>query len=183
MSLKNSEILILAKRYASALFGALDSKSVDKASVELADIFELIEKDENFSRLINSPVFSKEDKAKALEQFAAKAKLSEKVKNLLLVLAENSRLQVLPAVCEAFSNIVMESKGFVKAEVVSAKKLKEAELKKITETISKATGKKVECENLVDEAIIGGLTVKIGSKLIDNSISGRLDRLKLKLAG
>lgn len=185
MTLKNSEIQILAKRYASALFAAVGSKAsdLDKTSTELQDIWDLSKSNEDFSKLINSPVFSKEDKIETLKKISKKSKLTEKTSNLLLILAENNRLEILPAICEVFKTITMESKGLVKAEVISVKKLKTAEVKKVASAISKATNKKVECENIVDESIIGGLKVKIGSKLFDNSISGKLERLKLDLAG
>lgn len=185
MSLKTSEIKVLAKRYATALFQSVGGKSsdLDKVSNELDSLLELSSKDESFAKLINSPIFSKEDNLNAVEKIAKKAGFSKNTTNLLLVLAANSRLQILPEVCRAFKIIVMEDKGLLKAEVVSAKKLGSTEIKNITDSISKATGKKVECENLIDSSIIGGLKVKIGSKLVDNSISGRLERLKVHLAG
>lgn len=184
MTLKNSEIQVLAKRYASALFESANGKAsvVDGVAKELEDLLDFSKSNDEFSKLVNSPLFSKEDKISALKEISKKSKLSDQTTNLILILVENSRLPILPQICMAFKSIVMEDKGFVKAEVVSARKLKSTEIKKITDSISKTTGKKVECENLIDESIIGGLRVKIGSKLIDNSISGRLERLKLDLA-
>ncbi len=184
MTLKTSEIQILAKRYSTALFEALEGKKLDseKALKQLNEILEISENDENFKKFLKSPVFSKSEKSAAIEGFAKKLKVSDKVKNLLLVLAENNRLAILPSICEAFKVIVMEAGGYVLAEVTSAKKLKPAEVTKINKTIEGATGKKVECDTFVDESIIGGLKIKIGSKLFDNSIKSKLEKLRLKLA-
>lgn len=183
MTLKKSEIEVLASRYATALYSAAEeAKSLKEVGKQIEEFNSIASEDENFGELLTSPLFSKESLSESFKAISKKNKLNQLVENLFLVLVENRRLEIFSNICEKYAEIAREKDSIVKAEVISAKKLKAAEIKKVSESISQSTGKKVECENIIDASIIGGLKIKIGSKLIDNSVSGRLERLKISLA-
>ena len=183
MTLKKSEINILAGRYAKALYeAASEAKSVDKVAKDVASIQLASLESEEFQSLLVNPLFSKDDRLSAVTKISAKNKFNKLTENTLKVLSVNGRLEILSEVCKNYLDIISAQASVIKAEVTSAKKLKAAEVKKIADSLGKATGKKVDCETKIDESIIGGLKIKIGSKLFDDSIAGKLENLKLQLA-
>jgi F-type H+-transporting ATPase subunit delta len=172
----------VGERYAQALFdlaeekGALDAvradlKSLRAAWVESADL----------RRLATSPVLTADDQVKGLVAIAAKAKFNGVSQNFLGLLAQNGRARDLTAVIAAFEALYAKKTGLVAAEVVSAQALTAAQLKTIQTTLRASLGKDPELTTRVDPAILGGLKVKVGSKLFDASLKTKLDQMKFAL--
>ncbi|WP_439470610.1 F0F1 ATP synthase subunit delta [Brevundimonas sp.] len=172
----------VGERYAQALFdlaeekGALDAvradlKSLRAAWVESADL----------RRLATSPVLTAEEQVKGLVAIAAKAKFNGVSQNFLGLLAQNGRARDLTAVIAAFEALYAKKTGLVAAEVVSAQALTAAQLKTIQTTLRTSLGKDPELTTRVDPAILGGLKVKVGSKLFDASLKTKLDQMKFAL--
>ena len=169
-------------RYAQALFeladdgGALaavesDLKGFKAALAESADL----------RRLLASPAFSTEDKGKGLLAVAEKAGADPVTRKFIGLLAANTRVSTLPAVIKAFEALAAEKRGAVAAEVTSAVKLSAAQEKGLAAALRQALGKDPEITTRVDPAILGGLKVRVGSRLFDSSLKTRLDQLKFAL--
>lgn len=169
----------IATRYATAVFelarqdGKIADleKDIDLLAAALAD-------SDDFSNLITSPVYTRKDMAAAVSAIATKAGLGVIVKNTLGLMAENRRLFVLPSLIDAIRALIASEKGEVTADVTSAKKLTKAQETKLAAELKKAVGKDVKINSTVDDAIIGGLVVKVGSRMIDSSIASKLSKLQ-----
>jgi len=183
MTLKKSEINTLAKRYAGALFEASEEKGhQDKILKDVESIKNVVLESDDLKFLINNPVFSKEERKSSILDLSKKLKFNELTQNLLLILNQYGRLTIINEVCDAYKDIISSKAAIINATVTSAKKLKVNEVKQIEKSLGESTGKKVECDIVVDKSIIGGLKIRIGAKLFDDSVSGKLERLRLKLA-
>jgi F-type H+-transporting ATPase subunit delta len=169
-------------RYAQALFELADeAKMVAVAEGDLRALKAMSAESADLRRLIASPAFTAEDKGKGLMAIADKAHLNSITKRFLGVLVANNRVSALPAVIAAFETLAAERRGAVAAEVTSAIKLTAAQEKTIAAELKKAFGKDPEITTTVDPSILGGLKVKVGSKLFDASLKSRLDQLKFAL--
>lgn len=172
----------VGERYAQALFdladetGALDAvradlKSLRAAWTESADL----------RRLATSPVIKAEDQQKGLMAIADKAKFHGVTRNFLGLLGQNGRARDLTAVIAGFEVLYAKKTGVVAAEVVTAQALTAAQLKTIQTALRDSLGKDPELTARVDPAILGGLKVKVGSKLFDASLKTKLDQMKFAL--
>lgn len=128
--------------------------------------------------LIGSPIYSRDEQAAAIAAIAAKMNLSGTVANLLGLMAAKRRLFVLPQLVTVLRQMIATEKGEVTAEVTSAKALTKTQSDKLAKTLSAQAGKSVQIKASVDESLIGGLVVKIGSKMIDTSIRAKLMALQ-----
>ncbi|RVD34140.1 F0F1 ATP synthase subunit delta, partial [Mesorhizobium sp. M4A.F.Ca.ET.020.02.1.1] len=133
------------------------------------------------SRLINSPVFSSEDQAKAIAAIVAKAKLGGLAGNFLRVVAKNRRLFAVPGMIKAFRRIAADHRGEASAEVTSAHALTAAQETELKAALKGVAGKDVAITVTVDPSLLGGLVVKMGSRQIDTSLKTKLNSLKLAL--
>lgn len=169
----------IAQRYATAVFElakegkslAAVEKDLDALEAALADSAEL-------SAMIGSPVYSRQDMAKAVAALSAKMKLSPALSGALGVMAEKRRLFVLPQLLAALRAQIAEDKGEVTADVTAAKAMTKAQQDKLAKALKASVGKDVKINLAVDESLIGGLVVKVGSKMIDSSIRSRLNALQ-----
>lgn len=172
----------VGERYSRALFdlafetGKLDAvrgdlKSLRAAWLESADL----------RRLATSPLIAAEDQGKGLVAIATKAKFETTTKNFLGLLAQNGRARDLAAVITGFEALYAKHAGVVAAEVVSTQALTAAQLKAITTALTTALGKNPEITTRIDPSILGGLKVKVGSKLFDASLKTKLDQMKFAL--
>jgi len=169
-------------RYAQALFElAEEAKMIAVAEDDLRSLKAMMADSQDLRRLIASPAFTAEDKGKGLLAIADKAHLNPMTKRFLGVLVSNNRVSALPDAIRAFEALSAERRGAVAAEVTSAIKLTAAQEKTIAAELKKAFGKDPEITTTVDPAILGGLKVKVGSKLFDASLKSRLDQLKFAL--
>lgn len=196
MSSEASIVAGIASRYTSALFdlaaeaerdaglardlgvagGALDQVAADLEVLRL-----VIDQSPDFRRMMTSPVITREDQARAVAAIAAKAQLSGLTRNFLGLLAKNRRLFVLPRIIEAYVALLADLRGEVRAEVASARALSDAQRAALVEQLRGALGKEVSVAERVDESLLGGLVVKVGSRMIDSSLKTKLANLKLAL--
>jgi F-type H+-transporting ATPase subunit delta len=173
----------VAGRYASALFDlALEAKSLNEVEADLDRLQGLLDGSDDLRRLVRSPVFSADEQVRAIAAVASRAGMSPLTANFVGLLARNRRLFVLADVLKAFRQIVARHRGEVTAEVVSAHPLSQQQLAQLTDTLSTtAGGRRVRVAARVDPRTLGGLVVKMGSRMIDSSIRTKLDNLKIAM--
>ena len=169
-------------RYAQALFEL--AKAQGDAAVVEADLKSLkaMRADSaDLRTLIASPAFDAEEKGKGLAAIAEAAGFAATTKKFLGLVAANRRANALPGMIAAYEKLAAEDRGAVSAEVVTAMPLTEAQAKALAASLRTALGKDPEIETRVDPAILGGLKVRVGSRLYDASLKSRLDSLKFAL--
>ena len=176
----------VADRYATALFELAENDTQLKAiEGDLGRFAELLGESADLRRLVKSPVFSAEEQAGAVSAVMDKAGLSGLVVNLVKVAAGNRRLFMVPDIIAAFRRIVARHRGEVSAEVVSAEALSDGQVADLKAALKASLGKDVSLATRVDPALIGGLIVKVGSRMIDGSLRTKLNAIKhaMKEAG
>ena len=174
----------LSERYAKALFElADDRKALDEVAGDLRALRTLMHESADFRRLIRSPVLSRAEQAKAVAAVAEKAGFSQLTRNFLGVVARNRRLFVLPGVITGYLSTLATRRGEVTAEVTAAKPLTPAQTEAVNEQLRKAVGRKVAVDLRVDPSLLGGLIVKVGSRMVDASLRSKLSRLQLAMKG
>lgn len=172
----------VSERYARALFDLADEAGrIDQVRSDLKTLKAMLAGSAELRRAVTSPVYSAEDKGKALVALAVQAKLDMLTAKFLGLLTQNQRAQALPGVISAYEALWAKKTGVVGAEVTSARALSAAELKSIKSALRTALGQDPELEARVDPSILGGLKVKVGSKLFDASLKTKLDTLKFAL--
>lgn len=169
-------------RYAQALFDlALETGRLEAVRADLKSLKAAWIDSADLRRLAASPVIAAEDQRKGLVAIADKAQFDGTTKNFLGLLAQNGRARDLGAVITGFEALYAAHAGVVAAEVVSAAALSAAQTAKISQALSQALGKAPEMTARVDPSILGGLKVKVGSKLFDASLKTKLDQMKFAL--
>jgi F-type H+-transporting ATPase subunit delta len=172
----------LAERYAAALFDLADERRMlDQVATDLLELRAMLRASGDLLRLIRSPVLSRDQQAQAMLIVAEHAGLSRLVRDFLAVVARNRRLFAVPAMIEAFLAELAARRGEVTAEVVAAQALSEAQLAALNEQLRRSIGSRVSVDIRVDPGLIGGLVVKLGSRMIDGSIKSKLQRLQLAM--
>ena len=161
----------LAKEQGQAAAVEADLKSLKAMRAESADL----------RTLIASPAFDSDDKARGLAAVAAAAGFTETTRKFLGLVAANRRASALPAMIASFEKLAAEDRGAISAEVVTALPLTPAQTQALAASLRSALGKDPEIETHVDPAILGGLKVRVGSRLYDASLKSRLDSLKFAL--
>jgi F-type H+-transporting ATPase subunit delta len=169
----------VAGRYASALFDlAKEAGSLDKTAAELAAFQAMLNQSADLTRLVRSPVFAAEDQTRALGAVLGKAGISGLTANFLGLLAKNRRLFAVSDIMKGYRTLLARHKGEVTADVTSASPLSEAQLTSLRATLKASLGKDVSVHTRVEPALLGGLIVKVGSRMIDSSIRTKLNSLK-----
>jgi F-type H+-transporting ATPase subunit delta len=172
----------LAERYAAALFDLADERRMlDQVATDLRELRAMLQASGDLLRLIRSPVLSRDQQAQAILIVAEHARLSQLVRDFLAVVARNRRLFAVPAMIEAFLAKLAARRGEVTAEVVAAQALSEAQLAALNEQLRRSIGSRVSIDIRVDPGLIGGLVVKLGSRMVDGSIKSKLQRLQLAM--
>ena len=175
----------LSGRYAKAIYELAEEKNVlTKIVDDFIRLKKLLEESDSLYNLIKSPAISKSDKQNSIIKILNKAKSQKLTTKFFGTLANNGRLILINEVIDDFLSEVSRINGEVKAEVISSFTLEQDQQKKVVAAISEATGiKKIILSTSVDESLIGGLIVKIGSKMIDNSLKTKLNRLEIAMRG
>ncbi len=169
-------------RYAQALFDlATETDTLLIVEADLKSLEAMRAASPDLRVLLSSPKFSAEDKAKGLAAVAAKAALSDTTRKFLGLLAANRRTLALEGIIKAFHRLVAASRGTVSAQVVTAVPLTEAQAAGLAAALRTALGKDPQIETSVDPAILGGVKVRVGSRLYDASLKSKLDSLKFAL--
>jgi len=170
------------ERYARAAFDlAVDTKSLDKVYADMAKLKELMVSSTELRTFVSSLVYKSDVKLNGLLAVTKSAKLTDLTKKLLGVMAANGRLNQLFPVITAFNKLYAAHTGVVSAEVTSAVALTEAQLANLKTTLAQALGQQAEISTRVDPALLGGLKVRVGSRLFDASLKTKLDSLKFAL--
>ncbi len=173
---------LVAKRYASALLDTADSQSkIDSVLKDLNDIEAMLQSSEDFARLVSSPLISREQQIASVQAIAKQAKFQDITSNFLSLLAQNRRLNMVQSVLMAIQMEASSRRGELAALVQSAFKLTAAQEKALSESLAKAVGQAVAVQVEVKEDLIGGMVVTVGSKMIDNSVKRKLERLKMEM--
>lgn len=172
----------VAGRYASALFDlATEQKNVAAVEADLGKFEQLLAMSDDLRQLVRSPVASADAQGKALAAVAAKAGISGITANFIALAAKNRRLFVIPEMIANFRSLAAKARGEVIADVTSAHPLTEAQTVALKETLRSTAGNNVVLAAKVDPSLIGGLIVKIGSRMIDSSIKTKLENLSVAL--
>ena len=182
MASEGSIVSGMAGRYAIALFElARETNALDAVQADLTGFEALLSESPDLTRLVRSPVFSGEEQAKALAAILDKAGIKGVAANFLRVVAENRRLFALRDMTRDFNKLVAAHKGEVSAQVTVAQPLNDARLDEIREALRAVTGKDVKVDVDVDPSIIGGLKVKLGSRMVDASLRTKLNSIKFAM--
>lgn len=180
----NTSLSGLAGRYALALLDLADEdKSLDAVAGDLRALRKMIGDSEDLRRVLRSPMFSREQQATALAAILEKTGQGETTRRFAQVLARNRRLFALPQIIDAYLSELARRRGEVTAQVTSAVALSEAQRQALIDSLKSSVGGKVQVDVTVDDSLIGGLIVKVGSRMIDNSLRSKLQRLQLAMKG
>lgn len=173
-----------AQRYASALFElAQDKGQLSEVHRSFADFAALIRESEDLSRLIASPAFSRDDKKAALLAISDSAGVTPLVKNMLGVMAQNGRAREILGAQRAFDTLYANQRGVKRAMARTAKSMSADQRARLEAILAKAVGGEVELSEEVDESLIGGIQLQIGSTLVDASLAAKLDRMNSAMKG
>ena len=172
----------IARRYATAFFElAQDKSAVDQVAKDLDVVSAMFDTGGDFTTFINNPTLRRADQAEALVAIARQLKLSDLTQKLLGTLAEKRRLGALKDVVSAVQLLVSEYRGEISAQVTAAQALDQDQIAKIAANLTKALGRTVQVKLDVDPAIMGGLVIRVGSRIIDSSVRTKLERLHRSL--
>jgi F-type H+-transporting ATPase subunit delta len=173
----------MAGRYATALFElALENKAVDAVKKDLDQFDALVADSADLNRLVRSPVFDADEQLKALSAILAKAGIGGLAANFLRVITTNRRLFAVRDMIRGYRALVARHKGEVMAQVTVAEKLSDTHLDALKSALKSVTsGKDIDLDVRVDPAIIGGLIVKVGSRMVDSSLRTKLNSIKLAM--
>ncbi len=168
------------RRYAEAAFQLAERDGkVDAWQRDLALVAGLA-RDERTVRAVDSPAVPFGERRKTVERLLGEL-VSPQARNLVLLLAKRGRFTVLPDVSAEYDALVRKSRGIVAATVTAPAPLSEKELAQVRTRVEALAGAKVELATATDPALLGGLTIRIGDRLIDASVAGRLERLRGRL--
>lgn len=176
----------VAERYAAALFDlARDENALDAVAGDLTNFQALLDESEDLTRLVRSPVFSADEQTRAVTAVLDKAGIKGLAANLIKVAAANRRLFAVPEMIVAYRRMLSKERGEIFASVTSAEPLSDSQVAALKAALKDAMGKDVLLDQKVDAALIGGLIVQVGSRMIDTSLRTKLNAMKyaMKEAG
>jgi F-type H+-transporting ATPase subunit delta len=172
----------IASRYATAVFElAKEEKKLKQLEKDVDDLDEALTLSSDLRSLVTSPLYTRGEVGQAIEVVARSMKLQPAMVNTLALMAKKRRLFVMPNLLAALRTRISEEKGQVTAEVISAKALSKVQAATLAKTLKAQMSMDVELKATVDESLIGGLVVKVGSKMIDTSIRAKLNALQNKM--
>jgi F-type H+-transporting ATPase subunit delta len=174
----------VAGRYAAALFElAKESAKVSEVEADLGKFQSLLDISDDLRRMVRSPVIPGEEQGKAIVALLQKAGIGGLAANFFKLIAENRRLFAAQDMIKAFLLLAAKERGEVTAEVTSAAALNDAQVTALKDTLKASVGKDVTLATKVDPSLLGGLIVKVGSRMIDSSLRTKLQNLKVSLSG
>jgi F-type H+-transporting ATPase subunit delta len=174
----------IAGRYAAALFELAEEKGeLDKVAGDLRDLRKMLVDSGDLRRMVASPVIDRKERRKAIGEIAQRSGFSSLTGNFLGVLVNNGRLFTLESAISAYLAQLAAKRGELTAQVASAAPLAETQIAAVSAALKKALGRTVALESVVDPSLIGGLIVKVGSRMIDGSLKTKLQRLSLSMKG
>ena len=174
----------MAGRYAAALFElAKEQKQLEQVERDVASFQALLEGSPDLVRLVRSPVISAAAQARALDAILAKVGISGFTGNFFKLIVRNRRLFAIGDMLRAFQALLARERGEVSADVTSAHPLSREQMQVLSDSLKASIGKNVQISTRVDPSLLGGLIVKVGSKMIDSSLRTKLDNLKVAMKG
>ena len=169
-------------RYATALFElAQEGKALTKVEKDLKTLADMLANSADLARLVHSPVFSTEEQSRALDAVFKKVKVSKLTANFVGLITENRRLFAINDMIKAFAMLLAQHRGEITAEVTSASKLTAKQTKEIKTELKAVVGRDVKLVSHVDASLLGGLIVKVGSRMVDSSLKTKLEGLKIAM--
>jgi len=172
----------IASRYATAVFSlAKEDKKLKPLEADVDALDGALTGSADLRTLVSSPVYSRAEMGQAISAVTKKMKLQPIMVNTLALMASKRRLFVLPSLLAALRSRIAKEKGELTAEVASAKALTKTQAASLAKTLKAQLGLDVKIKANVDESLIGGLVVKVGSKMIDTSIRSKLNALQNKM--
>ena len=169
----------MAGRYATALFElALETNAIEPVKTELDRFDALVADSADLTRLVRSPVFSTEEQLQALSAVLDRMGIRGIAANFLKLAATNRRLFAVRDMIKAFRALVARHKGEATAEVTVAEPLKDQHVEALRAALKSVSGKDVDLDVKVDPAVLGGLVVKLGSRMVDSSLRTKLNAIK-----
>ena len=174
----------LAGRYANAVFElAQEQGVVDAVAADFAALKEAMTASADFKRLVKSPLFGHEDQARALKPILDKMRVNPLTTKFLMTLTGKRRLFALEGVIAAYDRLVARLKGEVQAQVISAHALSSAQTAELKSVLKAKLGREPRLDTSVDPTLLGGLVVKVGSRMIDSSIRTKLAGIRAAMRG
>ena len=184
MAAQRSEQGGLAQRYAGALLELAEEKhALDAVAGDLVALGHMITDSSDLQKLIYSPLMDRAAQSRAIGAVAQAAGFGDLTRRFLGLVAANRRLFALPAIIKAFQKMLADKRGEVAAEVTAAHALTDAQKAAVSEAIKRVVGGKVSIDMKVDPSLLGGLIVRVGSRMIDGSVKTKLQRLQLAMKG
>ena len=172
----------VAGRYATALFElAEEANAIDAVAADLSSFSAMLAESADLRRLIESPAFSAQDQVAAINAILAKAGISGIAASFIGLVASKRRLFALPGMIQGYKNLVAQAKGIVSAEVTLAEPPTPKRLDEIRAALKGVAGKDVDVAVKIDPALIGGLVVKMGSRMVDASLKTKLNSIRLAM--
>jgi F-type H+-transporting ATPase subunit delta len=172
----------VAQRYATALFElAQEAGDLESVAADLARFDALLAESSDLVRLVRSPVFTADEQLKAMDVVLERAGIAGVAANFVKLAARNRRLFAVPDMIRGFRALLAAHRGETSAEVRSAEPLSTSQLAGLKAALAQVTGKDVHVDATVDPSLIGGLVVKLGSRMIDTSLKTKLNTLKIAL--
>ena len=173
---------LISDRYASALYDLVaEKKIVDPVLEDLTFLQKCILENKDLKLLVKSPLITSSDKLNIFEKILSKKKAEVLTNTFLKVISSNKRFAKLSSIISQFININSQKRGDVLADVTSAEELSDNQKKEITDQLKSTLGKKLSLNFFVDKKIIGGLIVKVGSKMVDSSLATKINKLKIAM--
>ena len=174
----------MAGRYAAALFElAKDQGQLERVERDLGSFQEMLDASADLRRLVRSPVITAEEQEKALAVILDRGGIGGLTANFVRLIARNRRLFAVADMLKDFRALLARERGEVSAEVTSAHPLSHEQMQLLSDTLRTSIGKNVRMDTRVDRGLLGGLIVKIGSRMIDSSLRTKLNNLKVAMKG
>lgn len=174
----------IADRYALALYDLADeTKQLDAVADDLRTLSAMLSESEDLQRLVRSPVLSRDEQGKAMAALVDKMGAADLTRKFVALAAAKRRLFALRAIARAYLEELARRRGEVAAQVTAAHDLTDQQKEALELALRKAVGGKVSMDLTVDPSLLGGLVVKVGSQMVDSSLSGKLQRLKFAMKG
>jgi F-type H+-transporting ATPase subunit delta len=180
----DSHLAGLAGRYASAVFElALEERALDGVTADIAALKVMLAGSPELLRLVRSPIFSREEQGRAMDAVLTRANAGALTKKLVLLLAQKRRLFMLANVITAFEGLLARHRGEVAADVTSARALSADETAELKRVLKEKLGREPSLTTHVDPKLLGGLVLRVGSRMIDSSLRTKLDGLRAAMKG
>lgn len=184
MSATPIDVSGLPGRYASALFELADEqRSLDPVGEDLASLRSMIRNAPDLARVLTSPVIGRDEQTAAVDAVMERAGIGDLTRRFVNVVARNRRLFALPGMIEVYRALLAERRGEITAEVTSAQELGESQRTALERTLMRSVGANVSIDARVDPGILGGLIVKVGSRMVDSSLRTKLNKLQISMKG